>query len=81
MCSSCCFLLFPFQMQVLQVMSLVIERTGSHIAPHCQILIHYLPQLWQQSEEHNMLQSAIITTLTGLVNVGVSFLSIAICYI
>ena len=56
-------------MQVLHVMSYVIERVGVEIRPFATALMQYLPSLWQESEEHNMLRCAILTTLTNLVQV------------
>lgn len=54
-------------MHVLNVMSLIIERVGSAIRPHSESLIQYLPLLWQDSQEHNMLRCAIVSTLVQLV--------------
>lgn len=54
-------------MHVLNVMSLIIERVGSAIRPHSEALIQYLPLLWQDSAEHNMLRCAIVSTLVQLV--------------
>ena len=56
-------------MQILHVMSFIIERMRIEIRPHAAVLVSYLPQLWSESEEHNMLRCAIITTLTYLVQV------------
>ncbi|KAJ8285217.1 hypothetical protein GJAV_G00023640 [Gymnothorax javanicus] len=79
------------KMQVLHVISCVIERVGTQVSfrqePWCKqgphrravfadqhgachpvgCLVQYLPLLWKQSEEHNMLRCAILTTLTHLV--------------
>lgn len=55
------------KMQVLHVISFVIERVGYQIQPHAAALIQYLPALWQESAEHNMLRCAILTTLIHLV--------------
>ncbi|XP_075923002.1 importin-11 isoform X2 [Petromyzon marinus] len=55
------------KMHVLNVTSCVIERVGSQIRPHSGSLVQYLPVLWKQSEEHNMLRCAILTTLINLV--------------
>ncbi|XP_067934754.1 importin-11-like [Watersipora subatra] len=55
------------KMKILYVMSFIIEKSGKEIAPHCQVLIQCLPALWQQSEQHNMLRCAIVSTLTSLV--------------
>lgn len=58
---------FYLQMHVLNIMSLIIERVGLEIRPHSESLIQYLPLLWQDSEEHNMLRCAIVSTLVQLV--------------
>ncbi|KAF5289639.1 hypothetical protein FQA39_LY14997 [Lamprigera yunnana] len=55
------------KMHVLNVMTLILERVGQTIRPHTDALIHYLPLLWQESEEHNMLRCAIVSTLVQLV--------------
>ncbi|KAM8886057.1 importin-11 isoform 1-T1 [Spinachia spinachia] len=55
------------KMQVLHVISCVIERVNMQIRPHVGCLVQYLPLLWKQSEEHNMLRCAILTTLIHLV--------------
>ncbi|KAK4881631.1 hypothetical protein RN001_004950 [Aquatica leii] len=55
------------KMHVLNVMALILERVGQTIRPHTDALIHYLPLLWQESEEHNMLRCAIVSTLVQLV--------------
>lgn len=53
-------------MRVLYVLSFMIERVGSEINPYVGVLSSYLPALWQQYDEHNMLRCAIITTLIHL---------------
>lgn len=58
---------FHFQMHVLNVMTLMVERVGQTITPHTDALIHYLPLLWRESEDHNMLRCAIVSTLVQLV--------------
>uniref|UniRef100_A0A8C5N3U4 Importin-11 n=1 Tax=Gouania willdenowi TaxID=441366 RepID=A0A8C5N3U4_GOUWI len=58
------------KMQVLHVISCVIERVNIQIRPYVGCLVQYLPLLWKQSEEHNMLRCAILTTLIHLVQVG-----------
>ena len=63
------FLAPCFQMQILHVISFVIERVGAQIRPFASSLISYLPALWQESAEHNMLRCAILTTLIHLVQV------------
>ncbi|NXG42691.1 IPO11 protein, partial [Psilopogon haemacephalus] len=55
------------KMHVLHVLSCVIERVNMQIQPYIGCLIQYLPLLWKQSEEHNMLRWAILTTLVHLV--------------
>ncbi|XP_033230848.1 importin-11 isoform X2 [Belonocnema kinseyi] len=54
------------KMRVLYVLSFMIERVGSGIKPHICALSGYLPELWQQSEDHNMLRCAIVSTLVHL---------------
>ncbi|XP_031837056.1 importin beta11 isoform X2 [Nomia melanderi] len=54
------------KMRVLYVLSFMIERVGSEINPYVGVLSSYLPALWQQYDEHNMLRCAIITTLIHL---------------
>ncbi|KAA8593002.1 hypothetical protein FQN60_018457 [Etheostoma spectabile] len=55
------------KMQVLHVISCVIERVNIQIRPYVGCLVQYLPLLWKQSEDHNMLRCAILTTLIHLV--------------
>ncbi|KFV18688.1 Importin-11, partial [Tauraco erythrolophus] len=55
------------KMHVLHVLSCVIERVNMQIRPYVECLVQYLPLLWKQSEEHNMLRCAILTTLIHLV--------------
>ncbi|XP_073440362.1 importin-11 isoform X3 [Dendrobates tinctorius] len=55
------------KMQILHVLSCVIERVNLQIRPFVGCLVQYLPLLWKQSEEHNMLRCAILTTLIHLV--------------
>ncbi|XP_057689047.1 importin-11 [Corythoichthys intestinalis] len=55
------------KMQVLHVISCVIERVNIQIRPYAGCLVQYLPLLWKQSEDHNMLRCAILTTLIHLV--------------
>lgn len=53
-------------MKVLHVMSFVIERMKFSVRPLAADLIAYLPQLWEESAQHNMLRCTILTTLTNL---------------
>ncbi|KAK2150064.1 hypothetical protein LSH36_425g01002 [Paralvinella palmiformis] len=55
------------KMQVLHVMSFIIERMQTEIRPYAGALIQYLPMLWEESADHNMLRCAILCTLTSLV--------------
>uniref|UniRef100_T1IKF5 Importin N-terminal domain-containing protein n=1 Tax=Strigamia maritima TaxID=126957 RepID=T1IKF5_STRMM len=55
------------KMHVLHVLSFVIERVGSAIQPYTDGLIQYLPLLWNESADHNMLRCAILSTLVQLV--------------
>nr|XP_033786299.1 importin-11 isoform X1 [Geotrypetes seraphini] len=55
------------KMHILHVLSCVIERVNMQIRPYVGCLVQYLPLLWKQSEEHNMLRCAILTTLIHLV--------------
>ncbi|EDV27067.1 uncharacterized protein TRIADDRAFT_22262 [Trichoplax adhaerens] len=55
------------KMRVLSVISTMIDRVGSQITPFSSELMQYLPQLWQDSEEHNMLRCSILCTLTVLI--------------
>ncbi|XP_055894030.1 importin-11-like [Biomphalaria glabrata] len=55
------------KMHVLHVLSFVIERVGSKIRPYISSLVQYLPLLWKESEDHNMLRCAILTSLIHLV--------------
>lgn len=57
-------------MQVLYVLSFVIERVGNDIRPYVGPLSAYLPQLWEISEKHNMMRCAIISTLVHYVKVS-----------
>ena len=57
-------------MQVLNVLSFIIERVGWEIAPFFDSLVNYLPMLWQHAEGHNMLRCAIVSVLTQIVRVS-----------
>lgn len=51
------------------MISFVIERVGVQIRPYASSLVTYLPALWEESKDHNMLKCAILTTLIHLVQV------------
>ncbi len=55
------------KIKVLGVLSFLIERVDIHIRPFCAQLADYLPFLWQESAEHNMLRCSIVTTFHHLV--------------
>ncbi|XP_054286364.1 importin-11-like [Macrosteles quadrilineatus] len=55
------------KMHVLGVLSFVVERVGIAIRPYANSLVQYLPLLWQESTDHNMLRCAIVSTLVHLV--------------
>lgn len=55
------------KMQILYVLSFMIEHVGNDIKPHIGPFSTYLPSLWQISEDHNMLRCAIISTLVHYV--------------
>ncbi|KDR15146.1 importin-11 [Zootermopsis nevadensis] len=55
------------KMHVLYVLSFIVERVGFAIRPYSGSLIQYLPLLWEESAEHNMLRCAIVSTLVHLV--------------
>lgn len=58
-------------MHVLYVLSFIVERVGYAIRPYSDSLIQYLPLMWEESAEHNMLRCAIVSTLVHLVKVCV----------
>lgn len=57
-------------MQVLSVLSFMVERVGEDIKPYSQSLIQYLPLLWEESAAHNLLRCHIVSTLVQFVRVG-----------
>lgn len=62
-------LLISYQMNVLNVMSLLIELLGNQMKPFLGTLLQLLPALWDASHEHNLLRCAIISTLVHVVKV------------
>lgn len=57
-------------METLGLLISLIISLAFQIRPYVGCLVQYLPLLWKQSEEHNMLRCAILTTLVHLVQVG-----------
>nr|XP_012554114.2 importin-11 [Hydra vulgaris] len=64
--------LCDLKMSVLSVISLIIERLNRHVANSLDLLIQYLPQLWEISVEHNLLRGAVINVLVHVVK-GLGF--------
>lgn len=54
---------FLVQMNVLNIMSLIVDKMSEDMGGHIENLIKYLPMLWEESASHNMLRAAIVTTL------------------
>ncbi|XP_022099682.1 importin-11-like [Acanthaster planci] len=63
------------KMHILHVLSFIIERVEAQIRPYASSLAQYLPLLWEESSEHNMLRCAILSTLVHLVQ-GLGSLSV-----
>ncbi|XP_071793887.1 importin-11-like [Asterias amurensis] len=63
------------KMHILHVLSFIIERVEAQIRPYASSLAQYLPVLWEESVEHNMLRCAILSTLVHLVQ-GLGSLSV-----
>ncbi|XP_014244545.1 importin-11 [Cimex lectularius] len=55
------------KMRILHVLYFIIERVDHCIEPYYNNLVQYLPVLWEESEPHNMLRCAVVTTLVNLV--------------
>lgn len=53
------------QMNVLNIMSLIVDKMSETINNHVDNLIQYLPMLWEDSANHNMLRCAILATLVS----------------
>lgn len=54
-----------FQMNILYIMSFIVEKMSANIQSQANNLINYLPLLWEESKDHNMLRCAIISTLVS----------------
>ncbi|XP_050322482.1 importin-11 [Bactrocera neohumeralis] len=54
------------KMNVLTIMSCIVEKMSDNIELQADNLISYLPLLWKESEDFNMLRCAIICTLQQL---------------
>ncbi|KAK2550355.1 Importin-11 [Acropora cervicornis] len=62
------------KMHILNVLSMVIQCIGNKVRPFASSLSLYLPELWQESGNHNMLQCTVVSTVTHLVK-GLGVLS------
>lgn len=55
------------KMNVLYVMSFIVEKMSMSMKIQANNLVAYLPMLWQEGHEHNMLQIAIISSLLQII--------------
>ncbi|XP_059610198.1 importin-11 [Phlebotomus argentipes] len=55
------------KMNVLNIMSFIVDKMSNNIHSQMDNLIEYLPLLWEESVNHNMLRCAIISTLLQIV--------------
>lgn len=53
------------KMSVLNVMSTVVDKMDDRLAKDAESLCHYLPMLWNESQDHAMLRCAILSTLVS----------------
>lgn len=56
-------------MAVLNIMSFIVDKMSGHIQAHAENLCRYLPLLWEESKDHNMLRCAILSTLVRIKNI------------
>ncbi|CAG0916642.1 unnamed protein product [Notodromas monacha] len=56
------------KLRVLHVMSFVVERVGVNIKPFLSGLVDYLPRLWNEAVDHQMLKASIVSTLVHIVD-------------
>lgn len=54
------------KMSVLNVMSVVVDKMGDRLSNDAESLCHYLPMLWNESQDHNMLRCAILSALVRI---------------
>lgn len=52
-------------MNVLYIMGMIIDKMSILILPYADKLIQYLPMLWNESKDHNLLRCAIISILVS----------------
>ncbi|CAH0559233.1 unnamed protein product [Brassicogethes aeneus] len=55
------------KMHVLNAMTLMLERMGHSLIPYYDALLQYLPHLWEESQDHNMLRCCIVASLVQIV--------------
>lgn len=53
------------KMYVLNVMSAVVDKMGDKLSNDAESLCHYLPMLWNESQDHNMLRCAILSAMVS----------------
>lgn len=53
------------KMSVLNVMSACVEKMGDRLANDAESLCQYLPILWHESADHNMLRCAVLSALVS----------------
>lgn len=64
------------KMNVLYVMSFIVEKMSMSIKIQAENLISFLPLLWEEGVEHNMLRVSIITALVSLIEEIICFVLI-----
>lgn len=58
--------MFQFKMNVLHIMGMTIDKMSILMTiEYADKLIQYLPMLWDESRDHNLLRCAIISILVG----------------
>lgn len=57
------------KMKILSVMSKLVEKMNDSAPPQVEHLLSYLPLLWKENEDNNLLRGAIICTLEQLLKV------------
>lgn len=54
-------------------MSVVVDKMGDKLSKDAESLCHYLPMLWNESQDHNMLRCAILSALVSVVIIFTAF--------
>lgn len=55
-------------MAVLNIMSFIVDKMSGSIQSNAENLCQYLPLLWDESKDHNMLRCAILSTLVSAIS-------------